>query len=326
LKNSGHFLTGRNLLIISLSGLIIGLSGCAHLPFSKKQTKSPENLDPNERKIKRIAVAYRNLGTDEVKAFMPLEDFHAASTMKTPVMFQLFKMRDEGKLNLSDSVTVTNEFRSILDGSGYTLTVSPEDGDGLYLKLGRNVAIRDLIEKMITRSSNLATNILIEIADPVKIAETMKQIDAFGVFVLRGVEDIKAYEAGLSNRTTAGGMMNMMTAVYRSNRVADTSRQEMIDILAAQHFNDMIPKGLPDGIKVAHKTGSITRIAHDAAIVFPPNADPYVLVILTSGYDDNTEAQALGARISERIYAYHMNTEPNKIIDISDLVPKIEVK
>lgn len=317
----------RSLYKLLIAGLIalFSIMGCAHLPFHK-QNKDSENNDPNERNMKRIAVAYRNLGTDEVKVYMPMEDFHAASTMKTPVMFQLYRMRDEGKLSLFDSVTVSNEFRSILDGSVYTLTVSPEDGDGLYRMLGRNVAIRDLIEKMITRSSNLATNLLIEIADPVKIAETMKQIDAFGVMVLRGVEDIKAYNAGLSNRTTAGGMMNMMTAVYRSNLVADSSRQEMLDILAAQQFNEMIPKGLPDGIRVAHKTGSITRIAHDAAIVFPLNTDPYVLVILTSGYDNIEEAHALGARISERIYQYHMNTDPNKVVDISDLVPTVENK
>ena len=301
---------GGTILILSL------VAGCAHLPFglSKSKTKAGENDS------KAVAVAYRNLGTDEVKVYNPWMDFHAASTMKTPVMFQLYRMRDEGKINLSGPVPVVNEFQSILDGSLFSLPVSPTDSDSMYFFLGKTLTINQLIYKMITWSSNMATNLLINIADPVEIAKTMKDIEAYGVLVLRGVEDLKAYDAGLNNRTSAAGMMNVMTAVYRSNLVADSSRQAMMKILEDQHYNDMIPAGLPANVKVAHKTGSITKIAHDAAIVLPPDSDPYVLVILTRGFEDRTEAAALGARISQRVYMYHMNPDPNKIIDISDLV------
>lgn len=301
---------------VVLVGVIL-INSCALWPFAEKS----ELPDENERREKEVAVAYRHLGTDEVKVYRPTEIFHAASTMKTPVMFQLFKMRDAGMLKLTDSVVISNEFQSILDGSVYRLPVSPDDPDGMYAYMGKRMSIRDLIDRMITWSSNLATNLLIDLADPVQIAETMREIEAMGVLVLRGVEDLKAYEAGLNNRTSAAGMMNVMTALYRSDLVSDASRAEMIEILQNQHYNNMIPKGLPENVKVAHKTGSITRIAHDAAIVFPPEHDPYVLVILTSGYDDIQEAHALGARISKRIYDYHINPDPNKIVDISDLVP-----
>ncbi len=312
--------TKRSDLRITITlGMIVmslGISGCAHLPFGKASATK------NQPESKTIAVAYRNLGTDEVKVYNPMAEFHAASTMKTPVMFQLYRMRDEGNLKMNDQVKVTNEFTSILDGSLFNLPVTPADPDGMYPHLGHYMSIRDLIEKMITWSSNLATNILIDIADPVEIAQTIKAIQAYGVLVLRGVEDLKAYSAGLNNQTTAAGMMNVMTAVYRSNLVADSSRHEMIRILEEQHYNNMIPEGVPDGVQIAHKTGSITRIAHDAAIIFPPKADPYVLVILTGGYTDHSEAQAVGARISKRIYEYHLNPNPNKSIDISDLIPK----
>ncbi|MCF7796788.1 MAG: class A beta-lactamase-related serine hydrolase [Lentisphaeria bacterium] len=301
---------------VMLTGILL-MNGCALWPFGGKS----EVPDEDERRVKMVAVAYRNLGTDEVKVYRPMEIFHAASTMKTPVMFQLYKMRDAGQLSMTDSVVISNEFQSILDGSVYRLPVSPDDPDGMYAFMGKRMAIRDLIDRMITWSSNLATNLLIDLADPVQIAETMREIEAIGVLVLRGVEDLKAYEAGLNNRTSAAGMMNVMTAVYRSNLVSDSSRREMIEILKNQHYNDMIPKELPPEVQVAHKTGSITRIAHDAAIVFPAGNDPYVLVILTSGYDDISEAHALGAKISRRIYNYHINPDPNKIVDISDLVP-----
>lgn len=305
-----------NIGTVLLTGILL-INGCALWPFAGKSEEPGEN----ERREKMVAVAYRNLGTDEVKVYRPMEIFHAASTMKTPVMFQLYKMRDAGLLSMTDSVVISNEFQSILDGSVYRLPVSPDDPDGMYAFMGKRMSIRDLIDRMITWSSNLATNLLIDLADPVEIAETMRDIEAMGVLVLRGVEDLKAYEAGLNNRTSAAGMMNVMTAVYRSNLVADSSRAEMIQILQNQHYNNMIPQGLPENVEVAHKTGSITRIAHDAAIIFPPDAHPYVLVILTSGYDDIQEAHALGAKISRRLYDYHINPDPNKIVDISDLVP-----
>lgn len=305
---------------VNLLGIIL-VGGCALWPFGEK-TAAP---DRNERAEKMVAVAYRNLATDEVKVYRPMEIFHAASTMKTPIMFQLFKMRDAGLLKMTDSIVISNEFQSILDGSVYRLPVSPDDPDGMYAFMGKRMSIRDLIDRMITWSSNLATNILIDVADPVEIAGTMQEIKAMGVLVLRGVEDLKAYEAGLNNRTSAAGMMNVMTAVFRSNLVSEESRAEMIDILQNQHYNNMIPRDLPEDVRIAHKTGSITRIAHDAAIVFPPEADPYVLVILTQGYDDIRAAHALGAKISKRIYDYHINPDPDKIVDISDLVPGAEI-
>lgn len=76
----------------------------------------------------------------------------------------------------------------------------------------------------------------------------------------------------------------------------------MIDILAAQEFNDEIPAGLPKGTRVAHKTGWITGVTHDAAIVYPPDRKPYVLVVLTKGIPDRPVAQRLIADISRLVW------------------------
>ncbi len=144
---------------------------------------------------------------------------------------------------------------------------------------------------MITHSSNLATNILMEYTGADSIGATMREIGADGVLVLRGVEDLKAYHMGLNNVTSAYGMMKVMEAVYKSDLIAESSRQEMQEILKRQYYNTMIRTGLPDDVEVAHKMGSITRIAHDTALVFPPDSPPFVLVILTRGWDEHASAQ-----------------------------------
>jgi beta-lactamase class A len=74
----------------------------------------------------------------------------------------------------------------------------------------------------------------------------------------------------------------------------------MLEILARQQFNEAIPSGLPPGTRVAHKTGELTKIHHDAAIVYGPR--PFVLVILVRGMAESKDSAALMADIARRIY------------------------
>ncbi len=267
-----------------------------------------------------VGIAYMNLETGEILAYNAQELFHAASTMKTPIMFQLFKMRDHGDIDLNTEIPITNQFTSIVDGSLFSLPIESEKDEILYPYLSQNLSFYNIMEKMITHSSNLATNILMEYTGQDSIGATMREINAAGVLVMRGVEDLKAYKLGLNNVTSAYGMMKVMEAVYNSQVVADSSRQEMLEILKRQQFNSMIPAGLPGEVVVAHKTGSITRIAHDAALVFPPNTAPFVLVILTRGWDDHNAAQKVGARISSKVYEYHLGLLERTDIVIPDLL------
>ncbi|NQV16245.1 serine hydrolase [bacterium] len=277
--------------------------------------KSESEIVPHE-----VGIAYMNLETGEILAYNAQSMFHAASTMKTPLMFQLFKMRDQGIINLATKIRVRNQFTSIVDGSLFSLPITSEEDEIIYPYLNQYLSYSELIEKMITYSSNLATNILIEHASADSISKTMNQIEASGVLITRGVEDLKAFRIGLNNMTSAYGMMKVMEAVYQSDLVADSSHQEMLEILKRQHYNGMIPAGLPENMEIAHKTGSITRIAHDAALVFPDDAAPFVLVILTRGWDDNAEAQAVGARITAKVYDYHLGLLERADIIIPDLL------
>lgn len=226
--------------------------------------------------------------------------FHAASTMKVPVMIEAFRQVEAGRLTWDQLVPVVNQFRSIVDGSPFS--IEDDSDDALYGQLGQTLPVRNLVERAITTSSNLATNLLIKLVSADTVQATVDRMGASGMRVLRGVEDIKAFEAGLSNATTAEALATLMVAIRDGRAVSRAASDGMIDILLAQRFGEMIPAGLPVGTRVAHKTGEITAIHHDAAIVYPNGGAPYVLVILTEGERDEAVSSALGAEVSAAVY------------------------
>ena len=158
---------------------------------------------------------------------------------------------------------------------------------------------------MITWSSNLATNIVIQEADARRVTAMLREMGADSMEVLRGVEDLKAFEAGLSNTATARDLGVVMAQVATGERFTPEAREEMLAILERQHFRENIPAGLPQGIRVANKTGWITAHNHDAAVVFPPNAPPYVLAVMVRGIEEQQEAAGLVASISRAVWEYH---------------------
>jgi beta-lactamase class A len=224
--------------------------------------------------------------------------FHAASTMKVPVMIEAFRQVEAGRLAWSQEVPVENRFRSIVDGSAFQIT---DDTDDALYGLDA-VTVRDLTERAITTSSNLATNLLIELVTADSVRATTDRLGAPGMRVLRGVEDLLAYEAGLSNRTTADALATLLEAIRDGRAVSPDASAEMLEILSRQEFTETIPAGLPQGTRVANKTGWITRIHHDGAIVYPDGGAPYVLVVLIEGLDSHDEAARLGAAVSRAVW------------------------
>lgn len=230
---------------------------------------------------------------------------HAASTMKVPVMIQLYRDRDAGLLSLDDSMTITETFRSIVDGSSYELG-APDDSDTtLYRRVGERESIRRLMELMITVSSNLAANMLIELVGADRIRETMRELGADSISVLRGVEDMKAYSAGLSNTTTARDEGVVYRAIAEDRAASPESCREMIDVLLRQEFNEGIPAGLPERARVAHKTGWVPGLVrHDNGIVLLEGGERYVLVVLTKSELDTEPVNELIVDISRMVHDY----------------------
>jgi beta-lactamase class A len=230
------------------------------------------------------------------------EPFHAASTMKIPVMIELFHQVKEGKVKLDEALAVRNEFRSIVDGSPYHLDAADDSEATLYQAAAASETrtTRQLCDLMITVSSNLATNLLIQKLGVDNIRATVTALHADGMNLVRGVEDAKAFDKGLNNTTTARGLQVLLQAIANGEAVDPDSSRQMVEILERQRFNEGIPAGLPPGTRVAHKTGEITKIHHDAAIVY--GSKPFVLVILVRGIADSKESATLIADIARLIY------------------------
>src|SRR5690606_19730628 len=233
---------------------------------------------------------------------------HAASTMKVPVLLEALRRNDEGSLRLDERIPVTNEFRSIADGGRYSLSPDDDSDRDLYERIGQTATVRELLERMITRSSNLATNIMLERFPAADVRATLARIDAQGMTVLRGVEDIPAFERGMNNTTTADALARVLEALARCRLLSAASCETGIEILAQQEFDDMIPAGVREGLRYGNKTVWFTRIHHDGAIVSPPGGAPYGLGVLTRGFDDTDAVGRRGADRS-RIVRQHVTSD-----------------
>jgi beta-lactamase class A len=258
-----------------------------------------------------VSIAFQDLETEDFFSIKPAE-MHAASLMKVPVMIEVFRQAEQGKFSLDEKIIVTNEFESIVDRSPYSLTVVEDSDDDIYKHIGKEMSLRELVFRMITKSSNLATNVLIEFVGVDNVMGTLTEWGIQGMKVLRGVEDIKAFEKGLSNRTDALSMLMVLERIARGKAGTRKACQEMIEILSQQKYRSKIPAGIPAGVKVANKTGSITQIDHDAAIVFPEGRKPYILVVMTRGIERREDAEKLIAELSWIVYDHVTQKEEKR--------------
>jgi len=249
-----------------------------------------------------FALAFKNLDDGKEILINENEIFHAASTIKTPVMIEFYKQLYQGKLSLEDTLQIKNEFKSIVDGSIYKLSEFDDSDKNTYNKLGQYYSINNLIYEMITISSNFATNILIEYIGANNVTKSMKEIGALNIDILRGVEDIKAFELGLNNTTSAKDLLIIYEGLAKGKIINNESSAIMIDILKDQKYDDIIPRYLPKNIEVANKTGMITGVHHDSGIVFLKDGRKYVIVLLSKNMSDMESGTEMMARISELIY------------------------
>ena len=249
-------------------------------------------------------VYFRDLVSGNTLAWNADSTFHAASTMKVPVMIEYFRGVDAHRFTATQQVTLTNRFSSIVDGSPYTLDPIDDSDSSLYQRVGETVAVRELVERMIIRSSNLATNAMIALVGAERAQATARALGAASMNVRRGVEDNLAFRAGLNNTTTARDLGALFEALARGTAASPASSTAMLEILERQEFNDEIPAGFPAGTRVAHKTGWISGITHDAALVRPTDRPPFVLVVLTKGIPEMPTAQRLIADVAALVWAY----------------------
>jgi beta-lactamase class A len=227
--------------------------------------------------------------------------FHAASTMKMAVLLGVYRMVHRGELTLDAPVHVRNKFTSIAGQKLYMVDINRDSDPELYRHLGRTMPVKRLAYQMITRSSNFATNLLVDVVGVENIQAALAELGIEGVTVLRGVEDQAAFDAGLNNLVTANGLLRMLRVIADGKAFSTGASQEMLDIMHDQQLKGGIPAGLPEAARVAHKTGNIATVHHDAGIVYLEDRKPYVLVILTR-FDQASPRSTAVADVSRGIY------------------------
>jgi beta-lactamase class A len=247
-----------------------------------------------------VAVAFRTLDGKSEWLRRADESFHAASTMKVAVLIELYRQARHGEVRLDEPLTIRNEFHSLVDGSPFALDPQDDTETELYRAVGETRTLAQLSELMIAVSSNLATNLLMDKLGVDNIRGGVHGLGADGMNVRRDLEDGKAFDQGLNNTTTASALLRLLEAIAKGEAVDPESSRQMLATLERQTVNDRIPAGLPPGMRVAHKTGEITGIRHDAAIVFA--ARPFVLVVLTRGASSPEAGSALIAEITRQLY------------------------
>src|SRR5687767_3975165 len=228
-----------------------------------------------------VAVALYDYETSLRFAVRGDRPFHAASTFKAAVLFGVLKAVEAGQVRLDDRLQVRNRFLSIIDGSPYRIERSRDADSTVHRAIGGSMSIRELSEVMVVRSSNLATNLLLDLIGVDFVRKILDEAGATGVDIKRGVEDRLAHDQGINNEVTAEGLVRFYRLIVDEQFLPSDLRDEALQILSAQEFNSMIPLKLPKGTRVAHKTGEISTHCHDAGIVYAPNRRPYVVAILT---------------------------------------------
>tara|TARA_Y100000741_G_scaffold283878_1_gene223620 strand:+ start:3909 stop:4838 length:930 start_codon:yes stop_codon:yes gene_type:complete len=280
------------------------------IPFILFSCEWFNDFDILENKISNLikshkgtfAVALKSLDDGNTILINENEIFHAASTMKTPVMIELFKKKYNGEVSFEDSLQIKNEFKSIVDGSKFELSSFDDSDEIIYKKLGKYISIRELVSAMITKSSNFSTNLLIDYINVKNVNKTMRDMGAENINVLRGVGDLKAFDKGLNNTTSAKDLLVIYEKLAMGSFINPSISNEMVEILKNQVYKDIIPKYLPDNIEVAHKTGWISGVRHDSGIVFLENGKKYVLILLSKNLDDDIEGAEFLAKISLEIF------------------------
>lgn len=260
-----------------------------------------------QRKARAIAVAFHDVQSGLRFSLQGDRWFHAASTIKVAVLVAVFRAADEGRLRLDDSLHVRNRFISVADGSPFHLSRDSDAMPELYKRIGRVAKISELAEGMIVASSNLATNLLVDYVTVEYARNVLRNAQVDGVELRRGVEDHAAHEKGINNQVTANGLLRLLSAL-RGDFLSAKSKEQAIRILLEQRFDSMIPAGLPAHAVVAHKTGEISTACHDMGIVYLPEREPYLAVILTEFDSDRDGRRETVAAISEAIYHSVMRT------------------
>ena len=277
-------------------------------PQSATPTRSTEPLRLKIEAIeararpKALAVALRDLGTGLTFAHHADRWFHAASTIKVAILLGVYASIHHGWLLAHSRLHVRNRFLSAVDGQPFRVLADRDANSEVHDAVGKMMRISDLALHMIATSSNLATNLLLDLVGLATVQRALDELGIDGIDIRRGVEDERAFEHGINNRVTADGLVQLLRLIAEERAFSPELSREMLGILHRQEFRNGIPARLPAAVRVAHKTGEISTVAHDAGVVYPPGRKPYVIAVLTEWAPDASGRSATIAEVSHSVY------------------------
>lgn len=230
--------------------------------------------------------------------------FHAASTIKVAILLGVYGAIHEGWLQRASRLHVRNRFFSAWDAAPFRVHGGRDANAAVHDAIGKTMRVAELARHMIATSSNLATNLLLDLVGVENVQQVLERNGIEGVDVRRGVEDEGAHRNGINNRVTARGLVSLMNLIAEERAFSAELSREILDVLHAQEFKNGIPARLPGDVRVAHKTGEISTVAHDAGVVYPRDRRPYVLAVLTEWEPDIGGRSATIAIASRAVYEF----------------------
>jgi beta-lactamase class A len=236
--------------------------------------------------------------------------FHAASTIKVAILLGVYAAVHDGWLQRESRLHVRNRFLSAWDAEPFRVQGDRDANARVHDAIGKTMRVSELARHMIATSSNLATNLLLDLLGVERVQHVLESYGIEGVDVRRGVEDERAHREGINNRVTARGLVALLRLIAEERAFSSELSHEMLDVLHAQEFRNGIPARLPSDVRVAHKTGEISTVAHDAGVIYPRDRKPYVLAVLTEWEPDATGRTATIAIASRTVYEFLADHAP----------------
>lgn len=271
----------------------------------------------------KIGVMVRDLESGEELCWNAQAAFPTASTLKVPLLFALFRLAQDGAIDLAERVSLRHEDR--VPGSGVLQ----------YLDEGLQPTIRDMAELMIIVSDNFATDFCYRLVGQERLAASLADLELANTHLPHTTWELLAHVGGIDltdseltydtllerlegsgdvdpevpyvddeyDRSTPEDMIRLLTLIDKGHGLSTESRAGIFRILKHQTINDRIPSKLPDGvgIEVAHKTGSVRGVRNDVGIVMAPGIR-YAIAIMSRGLPDAAAAVPTLADVSRWVW------------------------
>jgi beta-lactamase class A len=257
------------------------------------------------RKDGTVSVVARVAGEERPRVSVEPDARHySASIMKLPILVAAHRLAEQGTLDLDRPVRVHNDFASQKAGERFSLDQEEDSESATWAAIGTDVTLRDLVHRMVTMSGNLATDLVLDEVGTDEVAAVLADAGCSErTTIVRGIEDYPARDAGIDNLITADDMARLVVALAEGNLAGAAASAACEQTLREQEYRNGIPAGLPDGLVIGNKTGWITSVNHDVALVRAPDLPPVGLAVLVTAPGTEEEREAGIARIAAAAWA-----------------------